>query len=197
MPLVKRRHAAQRPTATALDAPAAADRRAAALAMAGDPGAAAVLLDAIVNEPAHEVCEAMLTTLIAIGTEEAAAGLATLLASEDVALRNGAIEALRRMGDVVASPLAATLTHPDPDQRIFAVNALEGHRSAWARDLLRTVLLHDEDVNVGLAAVESLALLGEADDVAALHRFADRFAHEPAVAFVVELAAAQAGEGLS
>jgi HEAT repeat protein len=197
MPLVKRRHAAQRHAATALDAASPADRRAAALAMAGEPAATGALLDAIVGEPAHEVRAAMMTALISIGTEEAAAGLAALLASKDIALRNDAIEALRRMGDVVAGPLAAILAEPDPGRRIFAITALEGHRGAWARALLRTVLAEDEDVNVGLAAVEALSLLGEADDVPALHAFAERFAHEPAAAFVVSLAAAQASDGLS
>jgi hypothetical protein len=78
MPLVKRRPpAAKAGPEPALDAPDAAERRAAALARAGDPAAAEPLLAALAAEPVREVCGALVTALAAIRTE-AAEGISSL-----------------------------------------------------------------------------------------------------------------------
>jgi HEAT repeat protein len=193
MPLVKRRSPARRQTVPpGLDAPDPARRRAAALAMTG-AGDAPALLAVLASEPAGEVREAIVTALIAIRSEVAAEGLAALLGSEDTALRNDAVEALRRIGEVASRPLGAALSHADPDVRLFAVNALEQPRAPWARARLRAVLAEEQEVNIGLAAVEALAETGGPEDAAALSAFAARFHEEPMVAFAVGVALDQIG----
>ncbi len=194
MPLVKRRPPASRAaTALALDAATAADRRAAALARAGDPAAVGPLLAMLAGEPSREVRAAIVTTLTTIGTEEAAAGLVGLLRAEDTGLRNDALEALRRIGKPAAGPLRAALDDPDPDRRLFAIQALGPAQAAWARGLLHAVLAAETEVNVGLAAVDALVEIGDAADLDALRGFAARFPGEPMVGFAVRHAAAQLG----
>lgn len=178
MPLVKRRHATP-PSRTTANAPG------------GDPDA---LLAMLATEPAREVREAILTALIAGGTAAAAEGLAALIGSEDASLRSAAIEALRRMeGSVALPPVLALLDHPDADRRLLAVGVLEAFPAAAVRARLRALLEHDLEPNVGLAAVEVLAQVGEAEDAPALAGFAARFPEEPMVGFAVRLALGQIG----
>jgi HEAT repeat protein len=189
MPLVKRRAPARRADAAPpLDAADPAARRAAALARAGDPDATAPLLRALATEPARDVRAAIVTALIATRSEAAAEGMAGLLGSEDAALRNDAVEALRRMGSAAEAPLGAALRDADPDRRLLAVTALDGAAPPFARACLRGVLATETEVNVGLAAVEALAGIGLAEDAPALAAFAARFPDEPMVAFAVALA---------
>ncbi len=196
MPLVKRRMPARpHATADALDATDVTARRAAALALAGNPDAAAPLLATLDRESAREVRVAIMTSLMATRTEAVAAGLTALLRSDDVALRNDAIEALRQMGDAARGPITVALDDADPDMRLFAVNALDHARTPWAREALRRVLAEDPEVNVGLAAVDSLAATGTAADAPALAAFAARFQDEPMVAFAVRMALGRLGSG--
>lgn len=194
MPLVKRRAPTRSvTTADALDATDVTARRAAALALAGNPAAAAPLLATLDREPVREVRVAIVTSLMATRTEAVAAGLTALLRSQDVALRNDAIEALRQMGDAARGPITVALDDGDADMRLFAVNALDHARTPWAREALRRVLAEDPEVNVGLAAVDSLAATGTAADAPALAAFAARFPDEPMVAFAVRMALGRLG----
>jgi HEAT repeat protein len=194
MPLVKRRAPSRPPCgADALDSADPTARRAAALALAGNPDAAAPLLDTLGREPVPEVRVAIVTSLMATRTEAVAAGLTALLRSQDVALRNDAIEALRQMGEAARAPLTTALNDTDPDMRLFAVNALDHARAPWARDCLHRVLAEDPEVNVGLAAVDALATTGAAEDAPMLAAFAARFPDEPMVAFAVRTALRRLG----
>ncbi len=168
--------------------PLASDRRAAARDLGLSPESAGDLAAALGLEPDASVREAIVTSLVAIGSEEAAAGLSVHLASEDTGLRNAAIEALQQMGSTAAAQVGGLLGDPDADVRIFAVNALERLDDRLACAWLRDVLERDTEVNVGLAAVEALSRLGGPEDVPALRAFAARFADEPFAAFAVDLA---------
>ena len=168
--------------------PPTAGRRAAALDLAGSADAAAALAAALGQESASEVREAIVTALVEIGSEAAAHGLAQYFRGEDVELRNAAVEALRQIGDPSALAMKERLASSDPDERIFAINVLEGLRHTDTADWLRDVLAHDPDIKVGLAAVEALVQTGEAEDAAALRAFAARFPDEPFVGFAVRLA---------
>ena len=52
------------------------------------------------------------------------------------------------------------------------------------------------DLNVGLATVEALALLGGPEDAPALRAFAARFPTHGFVGFAVDLACARVGAGI-
>jgi HEAT repeat protein len=166
----------------------AAARRAAVLELALYSGTAHELGEHLATESMPSVREAIVTALVAIGTEEAARALAVHLQSDDVALRNDAIAGLRQIGAAATPEVERLINSADPDLRIFAINAVEGLPYAHAAELLRPILRRDDDVNVGLAAVEAIVQIGGPDDVPALLAFATRFLDEPFVAFAVAAA---------
>jgi HEAT repeat protein len=172
-----------------------AERRLAARDLTTVHESAADLAAALGEEPDWHVQEAIITALTSIGTEHAAQGLGDFVTSENVALRNAAIEALRQIGDAARTQVERLMASTDPDARIFAVGILEASHDAAARKLLRAALEQDPELNVGLAAVEALAHMGDADDAGALHAFAARFPDEQFVAFAVGVACRRIAEG--
>jgi HEAT repeat protein len=171
-----------------------ATRRAAAGELAG-MHATEELIVALQRDDSDAVRQAILTGLITIGDEQAAAGLAACLRSEDVALRNGAIEALQQMGQAAGAHVESLLASDDADVRLFAINVLEALRHQNTRIWLHQVLARDTEVNVGLGAVEALAQFGGPEDVAALRDFAQRFPNEPFVEFAVNMASRRLAAG--
>jgi len=172
-----------------------AERREAADELATWPETACALGAALGEEASPRVREAIVLTLIAIGTPEAAAAIGGFLASEDVVLRNTAVEALQQIGPSAGAYVERLLEAPDPDTRIFAVNVIEALRQQEAAGWLRRVLARDPDLNVGLAAVEAIAQFGEPADEAVLRGFAARFPGEPFVTFAVNLACRRIAAG--
>ncbi len=167
-------------------------RREAALDLAAMPETADELGAALAAEPAARVREAIITALLGIGSPAAASVLAGLLGSEDTALRNDAIAALRELGPAAMAPIALLLDSPVTDIRIFAVSVLSGLPQPQAAMLLQGVLARDPAINVGLAAVEVLVEVGGPDSVPALLAFAARFPNEPFVRMAVDLACRRA-----
>lgn len=140
------------------------------------------------------VRHAIFTRLGALGEAAVAVRLVAILASDDAALRNDAILALRRCGEAALPALGAALESVNPDVRIFAANALEGIATPAARGLLIALLDQEGDANVCLAAVEAMAHIGAPNDVAALAALRGRFADEPGLGFAVALAIDAIGE---
>jgi HEAT repeat protein len=168
------------------------ERREAALDLASMPEAADALGAALAAEPAARVREAIITALLGIGTPAAAAVLAGVLGSEDTALRNDAIEALRELGPAAIAPIERLLESPVADIRMFAVSVLNGLGHTQASRLLQRVLECDPEINVGLAAVEVLVEVGGPESLPALRAFAARFPDEPFVHMAVDLACRRA-----
>ena len=88
------------------------------------PHAAPALCARLVVEPAASVRSVIFTALIGLRSDAAVQGLLPCLRSEDVALRNAAIEALGHMPDVLEPYIRSLLEDDDSDVRIFAVNVL-------------------------------------------------------------------------
>lgn len=174
-----------------LDHPDAGQRR---LAVA-DCGTAEPLLARLEAEADVSVRHAILTRLGALTEPGLEARLLPLLASEEVPLRQAAILALRRRGADALPAVQALLAAPDPDQRIFAANILEGCDLPGARDALARRLDEEDDATVCLALVEALAQIGTPADAAPLRALRDRFADEPCLAFAVAVALDQMGVG--
>lgn len=190
MPLLR----AARPKATgdfALDSADPAERR---LAVA-DCQEADALFARLEEEQDGGVRHAILTRLGALEEPGVASRLVPLLASEDVALRNDAILALRRRGVAALPALRAALASADPDVRIFAANALEGIPVAGARALLAGLLEQEADLNVCLAGVEALAQIGTPGEAEVLESLRRRLADEPCLRFAIGLALDAIGEG--
>lgn len=166
----------------------AGERRWAARDLADCPDASPALLDRLLREPDVSVREVILSSLVGFGDPDSVRGLVECLRSEDVVLRNEAIEAMKEIPSGVAPLMDALLADPDSDVRVFAVNVLESLRHTGVEQWLLHVIEHDPHVNVCATAVD---LLGEVGTVAArepLLRLKARFAEVDYIQFAADLA---------
>jgi len=130
----------------------------------------------------------LIGALADIGDAMAIERLLDCLRGEDIALRNAAIDALRTLPQAAAPVIARLLNDPEPDVRIFGINALEGVRhpdvEAWLIDVIRD----DEHVNVCAAAVELLGEIGGAAAADPLEALKQRFPEQPFIGFAADVA---------
>jgi len=163
-------------------------RRWAARDLVACPKASGPLVDRLKLETDVSVREVILTALTRIGDDLAVAGLVECLRSEDAALRNEAIDAMKQLPDEVAPLMRGLLDDANPDVRIFAVNILESLRHPEVESWLIDVIEHDAHVNVCGTAVDLLGEVGTAASRAALLRLKIRFSGEPFVQFAADVA---------
>ncbi len=177
-----------------LESSNATERRQAARDLMRCPNAGAALVSRLKREQDLAVRAAILTILIRLDDPAATAELADCLRSEDVALRNEAIEALRELavaGDrsgAVPPVLACLLADPDPDVRIFAVNVMESVSHPDVERWLIEVIENDSQVNVCAASLELLCEIGTEAAVDPLVRVKTRFASNAFIQFAADLA---------
>lgn len=160
-----------------------AARRWAARDLADCPDASAPLVRRLQCEEDVSVREVILSTLTSLGDEVAVAGLVACLKSENAALRNEAIEAMKQLPDAVAPIMRGLLDDADPDVRIFAINILESLRHPEVESWLISVIENDQQLNVCATAVD---LLGEVGTDAAripLQKLMARYSDEPYIQF--------------
>ena len=129
----------------------------------------------------------ILTSLTALGDDTVVTALVGCLRSEDVVLRNEAVEALKQLPDKPAVIMNQLLADGDPDVRIFAVNILEGLRHPEVESWLLAVIEGDPHVNVCATAVDLLGEVGTASAREPLQRLSARFA-DPYIQFATALA---------
>jgi len=163
-------------------------RRWAARDLIDCPNAASLLVSRLRREEEVAVREVILTTLIRLDDASALGELVECLRSEDAALRNEVIEAMKLLPREVALIMQSLLGDSDPDVRIFAVNILESLRHAEVESWLIQVIEKDAEVNVCAAAVDLLSEVGSARALEPLVRLKLRFSEEPYIQFVAELA---------
>jgi HEAT repeat protein len=168
--------------------PRAEARRWAARDLADCPDSSAALVARLQVEADLSVREVILTTLTGLGDEVAVAGLVACMRSEDAALRNEAIEAMKQLPDAVAPIMLGLLANPDSDLRIFAVNILESLRHPAVEAWLSGVIERDPHVNVCATAVDLLVEVGSRAVLAPLQRLKARFPGEPYIQFAADLA---------
>jgi HEAT repeat protein len=191
---VKPEEASSGELAALLESADATERRHAARDMLHCRDAANALVSRLKREDKTTVREAILTTLIRLDDPSATAGLADCLRSEDAALRNEAIEALRELaasGDkanAVPPVLLALLSDPDPDVRIFAVNIIESSRHPDVERWLIKVIEQDAHVNVCATAVDLLCEVGTEAAIDPLLHLKSRFVHDAYIQFAADLA---------
>lgn len=206
MALLKTSHptavADERPSATdcpalieRLSHPSAEQRRWAARDLADCRDCSDALLEHLRRETDASVRGVMFTTLIRIGEASAVAGLVGFLRSDDTALRNETIEAMKQLPQAVAPIMEDLLHDPDSDVRIFAVNVLESLRHPHVEAWLCEVIEHDPHVNVCGTALDLLGEVGSRSASASLSRLKARFEHEPYIQFAADLAIQRILEG--
>lgn len=161
-------------------------RRSAAKQLLEYPGATKILCEHLERDASISVRSIILSGLMRNHSREAAEALVGLLRSEDVNLRNSAIEALQEMPDEVGPHIEELLSDSDSDVRIFTVNVLSALRHPNIRSWLRQVLEHDGHVNVCAAAIDALVEAGELDDIPLLEDMSSRFPGVPFIAFAAE-----------
>jgi HEAT repeat protein len=172
----------------ALTDASATARRWAARDLVNCPNAVAALVNQLKCESDLSVREVILTTLTRLGDATAVAGLVDCLRSEDAALRNEAIEAMKQLPDEMAPIMRGLLTDADPDVRIFSVNVLESLRHPEVECWLIDVINQDVQINVCATAVDLLSEVGTAAALEPLERLKARFADEPYIQFAADLA---------
>ena len=170
-------------------------RRWAARDLAGHPEATGALVEHLKREPDLSVREVILTTLNGTGDFGAVLGLVECLHSEDAALRNAVIDALKQMPDEVAPIMRGMLKDSDSDVRIFAVNILGSLRRPEVESWLIDVIEQDPQVNVCATAVDLLGEVGTGAAREALVRLKARFPDQPYVQFAADLALRRIDEG--
>ena len=146
------------------------------------------LCDRLEVEASPSVRAVLFTTLIQLQSPDVAARLADLLRSDDVPLRNAAIEALQEMPDAVAPHFERLLADDDSDVRIFAVNILATLRHARASEWLIDVMRTDPHVNVCAAAVDGLTEVGGPEALPDLEDLRHRFAGNAFMEFAIDAA---------
>jgi HEAT repeat protein len=163
-------------------------RRWAARDLVACPNASGPLVDRLKLETDVSVREVILTALTRIGDDLAVVGLVECLRSEDAALRNEAIDAMKQLPDEVAPLMRGLLDDTDPDVRIFAVNILESLCHPDVESWLIDVIERDAHVNVCATAVDLLGEVGSVASKEALLRLKKRFSDEPFVQFAADIA---------
>ena len=150
--------------------------------------AAPALVKLLEREADASVREAIFMSLTEIGNAIAVQGLVKCLRSEDVQLRNEAIEAMKHLPDAVAPIMAGLLKEPDADVRIFAINVLESLRHPDVEKWLIEVISTEPHINVCATAVDLLGEVGTEAASAHLEALKQRFPDEPYIEFASSLA---------
>jgi hypothetical protein len=163
-------------------------RRWAARDLTDCPDASAALVDRLQHEDDFSVREVILTTLTSLGDDIAVNGLVACLRSEDVALRNEAIEAMKQLPDEVAPIMRGLLADASADVRIFAVNILETLRHPDVESWLIAVIENDPHLNVCATAVDLLGEVGSSEAFEPLRHLKARYEDEPYIQFAADLA---------
>ena len=163
-------------------------RRWAARDLADCPDAAACLVAQLGSEADRSVREVIFSSLTALGNTVAVAGLVHCLRSEQAALRNEAIDSMKKMPLQVAPIMHGLLHDADPDVRIFAVNILESLHHPEVERWLIAIIGNDPEVNVCGSAVDLLCELGTEAARPALQQLKTRFSEQPYIQFAADLA---------
>ena len=167
----------------------AEERRAAVLALWGEPGAVPVLLEALDVERDPVVRDALLTVLTGHDDPRVGRRLTADLRSEDVAVRNGAVRALQAMPGAVATLVEeGLLEDDDQDVRVLAVMVLSTVEHPSVPTWLLQVVEEDTGATVVAAAVDAAVTLGGSAGATCAARAVQRFPDDPYLQFLVSLA---------
>lgn len=164
------------------------ERWAAARAAAELPDTAAPLSAALGQESDPRIREAMLTSLVRIGTRDSLGRVLPLLRSDDSALRTGALDALRSSPAAAHALLPQLLGDPDVDVRMLSCELARNFASQEASRSLCTLLAGEQDVNVCAAAIEVLAEVGDQSALPVLEQCSQRFPQAAFLRFAIRAA---------
>lgn len=128
-----------------------------------DPGNVDLLI-ALLEDDNRNVCYAAIRSLVILAGQEVIQKTTALLRSENVELRNQAVEILARIGTEALDELTPLVRDSDQDVRKFIVDILGMIKGKGSEKLLLEALF-DENTNVAVTAAEGLGKVGSADAV--------------------------------
>lgn len=164
------------------------ERRWAARDLALHDNAAPLLISALTTETEPQVIEGLFSSLQQLPNNESVLGLIALLRSENASKRNGAIEVLQTMPDLMDAPIQLLLNDCDSDVRIFAMDILQQLAHPNTPVWLKQVLEEESHVNVVAAAIDRLAEVATVDIAPLLHNVQLRFADHEYIQFAAGIA---------
>lgn len=163
-------------------------RRWAARDLAVVHGAEPVLVAQLAVEKSAAVREAIIMSLATIGNKDAVQGLVQCIRSEDAALRNDAVDAMKNLPNEVALIIKKLLKDQDSDVRILSINILESLCHPDVESWLIDVINYDHHINVCATAVDLLGEVGSQASIIPLKILKERFNNEPYINFAADLA---------
>lgn len=178
--------------------PAAGLRRQAAgmlgEASPGTPEAREAALALAAHLPAEveiSVREAAFLAFTRLGGAETAAVVGVFLRSDDAALRNGAVETLKRLGDAAMDVVDRLMRDPDPDVRLLSLEAMRNWPAYNACPRLEFLLTQEEHINVCGVALDIAMATGDASLLPALNACRQRFAGQFFLEFAIDAVTAK------
>jgi HEAT repeat protein len=163
-------------------------RWAAARAASGVEESVRFLAEALQSETVPRVREALLTSLVRIGSAGSVAAVLPLLRSDEASLRAAALDALRIMIRGAGELLPPLLRDTDVDVRILSCELARALPDREATSVLCDLLRAEPDPNVCAAAVEVLAEVGREDALPYLAACATKFSGTPFLTFAIQVA---------
>lgn len=151
------------------------------------PQAVKPLEERLKVEQDNGVKNAIINTLLKIGTDEALNALLDLLKSDDAYLRNQAIEVLAGMSSRVEEHLKRLLQSEDPDLRIFAINVMSSFKNPEVIEWLKQLIQVEENPRVMGVALDLLSEIATEDLLPILKKVRERFADYEYINFVLDL----------
>jgi hypothetical protein len=201
MPLIRRAPPPPPPVITLaaairlLDSDSAELRRQAATLLGETPPgteqarqAAVALAERLRGETEIEVREAVFLAFSQIGGAETAELVGSFLRTEDAALRNGALETLKRLGDAAIGAVDRLLRDPDPDVRLLTVEVMRSWPASLACPRLEVLLTEEKHINVCGVSVDIATAAGDARLLPALDLCRKRFAGQAFLEFAIDCA---------
>ncbi|GMM71113.1 HEAT repeat domain-containing protein [Alteromonas gracilis] len=176
-----------------LASPDSSVRRWAVRDLSGDENAHKAFLARLPAENDPTVIEALFSALEHNMTDADASQLIGMLKSEQVQLRNGAIEIMQQNPDLFAHNVHKLMQDDDPDTRIFCVDIIGAVAHPDALNWLHHIALNDDNENVVGTALDKLAEVSDSSTHEILQTVESRFPNHAYISFVISLIRNQLG----
>lgn len=152
--------------------------------------ARAVAMKRLAMESDTRLQQVILNHLVADVAVSEVPSLLDLLTSEQASLRNQVIDALAQIqaGDALTelmSQLEARLASADPDVRILSLNLVAALERPALLPAVSAVMREDDNINVCMTALDTLVVLGTAEEWPLVEALSERFPDDPFAQFGV------------
>ncbi|MBJ2127741.1 HEAT repeat domain-containing protein [Alteromonas sp. IB21] len=155
--------------------------------LSGQQDAHDAFIDRLPLEDDPTVIEALFSALEHDMSDSHASQVLTMLKSEHVQLRNGAIELMQQNPDVFAANVNLLMKDNDPDTRIFCVDIIGAVAHIEALNWLHQFALTDDNENVVGTALDKLAEIADTSTLDILQTVESRFPNHSYIQFVISL----------